>query len=63
MAVKLGGMVPYLKGLLTIKSFNALITWSCMVKLQKALYMQYQSAYGHQIWQDNNLLTLIGSCR
>ena len=28
MATKLGRMVTYFEGLLTIKSFNALITWS-----------------------------------
>ena len=34
MATKLGRMVIYLKGLLTIKSHNALIIWCCEVTYQ-----------------------------
>ena len=34
MTTKLGRMVTYLEGLLTIKSFSALITWSCKVMWQ-----------------------------
>ena len=32
MANKIGRMVTYLDGLLTMKLFNILITWSCKVK-------------------------------
>ena len=40
MATKLGRTVAYLEGLLTRKSKNALITWSCKVTRQlKAYYI------------------------
>ena len=35
MVIKLGRVVTNLEGVLTIKSFNALITWSCKVTWQK----------------------------
>ena len=56
MATKLGRMMIYLEGLLTIKPCNPVTTWSCIVTWQKkSLYLHYQSAYGHQTWQDGNL--------
>ena len=60
MATKSVRLVTYLEGLQTIKSYNALITWSCKLTWQtkpkrNPLHLYYQSAYGHQIWQDGNL--------
>ena len=44
MATKLGKMGTYFERLLTIKSFYALITWSCKVTWQKnPLYLYYIS--------------------
>ena len=56
MATKLGRMVAYLDGLLSIKSHNL---WShgfvrSRDKL-KSFYLQYYSVYGHQTWQAGNL--------
>ena len=39
MATKLDRMVTYFERLLTIKSFYALITWSCKVTKKKILYI------------------------
>ena len=44
-ATKLGRVVTCLAYL------NPLITWSLK---QKSTYFKYQSAYGHQTWQDAN---------
>ena len=47
MATKLGRMVAYLEGLLTIKSHNALITGPVKLRdKRKSLYLYHQSAYG-----------------
>ena len=43
LAIKLARMVTYLEGLLFIKSFNALITWSC------------KATWKTKIWPDANL--------
>ena len=45
-----------LKGLLTIKSYNALITCLAKSKNEKSLNLHYQSVYSHQTWQDGNFL-------
>ena len=55
MATKLGRMVTSLEKLLTIKSHENLITWSCKATYkQKPLYHYYQNDYGHQTWQDGS---------
>ena len=56
MATQLGRMMTYLEGLLTIKSYSPLITWSCIVTWQtRILYLRCQTAHSHQTWQDGNL--------
>ena len=55
MATKLGRMMTYFERLLTIKSFYALITWSCKVTWQKnPLYLYCKSAYGKETWQNDD---------
>ena len=50
----------YFEGLQTINWNNALITWSWKVTdKRKPLYLLYQSVYGHQRWQDDNLSWLM----
>ena len=62
MATNLGKMVTYYEGLPPVKLHDPLITWSSEThdKLE-TWYLHYQSAYGHQTWQDltyrNELLT------
>ena len=56
MGTKLGRMVLYLEAVVSIKSFNTLITWSCNSRdKQKPLYLYCQSAYDYQSWQGNDL--------
>ena len=51
MATKLGSMITYLDGLLSIKSHDPVISWLCEITWPtKTIYLQYHSAYGHQIW-------------
>ena len=51
MATKLGSMMTYLDGLLPIKSHDPVISWLCEISWPtKTIYLQYHSAYGHQIW-------------
>ena len=57
MATKLGRVMKYVEGLLTIKSCNALINmifWRLCNK-QKPLHLYYQRVHCHQTWQDGNL--------
>ena len=57
MATKLGRVMKYVEGLLTIKSCNALINmifWGLCNK-QKPLHLYYQRVHCHQTWQDGNL--------
>ena len=56
MATTLSGMVTYFERLLTIKSFYALITWSCKVKWQTKIiiYPQAECPWLHT-WQNHNL--------
>ena len=52
-STRVDSMVTYFERLLTIKSFYALITWSCKVTWQKNyLYLYYKSAYRKQTWQN-----------
>ena len=57
MATKLGSMVTYLEGNLTIKLYYALITWSCKVTWQTKIII---SPLPECLWlttrRDNNLL-------
>ena len=56
MATKHCRMVTHLNQLLYIKSHDTLIMWSCGVTWQtNPLYLHYQSACGHQIWEDGDL--------
>ena len=60
MATTFGIMVTYLDRLLPKKSHDPLIIWlrgfiRSHEKLE-SLYLHYQNAYGHQTWQDVNLL-------
>ena len=48
-ATKLGSALTWLKGLQAIKSYNILIIKNHYISTY------YQSAYGHQTWQDGNL--------
>ena len=49
MAIKLGRMVIYLEGLLSINSFSALTRYlSRSLDTQKPLYPYYQSFHGHE---------------
>ena len=57
MASKLGMLVTYIAGLLTIKShqvFSGVLAKSHN-KL-KPLYFHHRSAYGHQTWKDGGSL-------
>ena len=51
MATKLGRILAYLDGLLPIKSHDPLIFQDHVTK-----YLHYHNAYGHQTWQDGDLL-------
>ena len=54
MTTKLGRMLTYLKGLLTIKSHNALITWSCKVTWQTKIIYSQPECLWLQTWQNDN---------
>ena len=55
MATKLAGIVIYLDRLLIIKSYKALIMWTCKVTWQtKTSYLYYKSVYGNQTWQNDS---------
>ena len=58
MAPKLDRMESYHEGVLPVKSYGPLVTWSRARSRDKlkTLYLHYQSAYSQQIWQDVNLL-------
>ena len=57
MATELGRMVTYLAWVLTIKWHNTLFKWSCKFTWQtKSLYFFYQGAYGHQTWENGDIL-------
>ena len=49
MGTKLGRMVTYLKGLLTIKPHNSLITSYKPIRDKRKSYLYYQSAYGTKL--------------
>ena len=58
MTMKLGRMLPYLEGHLTIKSHNALITWFCKVTWQTKIIISLLSEFlwPHQSWYNGGLL-------
>ena len=62
MATKRSRMMTYLERLLTLKSHDHAITWSCEITRQtnhisnyKSLYILYQNVYGYQRWQSGDI--------
>ena len=55
MTMKLGMMITYFQGFLTIKSHNALITWSCKVTGQTKIIFAKPECLWLQTWQNENL--------
>ena len=58
MTTRLGKMVTCLEGLLSIKSYDALITWSCKITSQTKNLYQYNT-YGHQSWQGGDIQSVV----
>ena len=54
MATKVGRTVAYFESLLTIKSFYALITWSCKVTWQTKIIYSQPECLWLQTWQNDN---------
>ena len=53
--IKLGWMLTYLNGHLPIKSLEPMITWQHQVT-DKTIILHYHIGYGHETWQDDDLL-------